>query len=123
MVCTTAPLELATTISLSSPRARSNAIMSPAGDHTGLESLRPRSSDTSGRTNSGSMCSSAPRDKGAKPAAAATRRIPPRTRTISRVLDLVAVAARRLARLHERRVALELAREEVEVLAPREARA
>src|SRR5688500_1598240 len=118
MVWTGAPAVRTTTISLSSPRERSNAIMSPAGDHTGFESLRPRSIGTSGRTNSGSMCSSA-----AAVHAAAARTTTLSARTSSRVLNLVAVAACRLPRLHEGRVGLELSREEVEILAPREARA
>src|SRR5688500_5169236 len=118
MVWTRAPFEATTTISLLSPRARSNAIMSPEGDHTGLESFRPRSIGTSGRTNSGSMCSSA-----CAAHAAAERTTTRRARTSSRVLDLVAIAARRLARLNESRIALELPREKVEVLAPRQARA
>src|SRR5262249_37091449 len=93
------------------------AIMSPEGDHTGFESLRPRSTGTSGRTNCGSISSSA-----AAASVAAARRRTPRARTSSLFLDLVAVTARRLAGLREGGVALELLGEEVEVLAPGEAR-
>src|SRR6267143_146092 len=122
MVWTMSPLRRTTTISLSSPRERSNASMSPAGDQTGFESLRPTAMGTSGRTNSGSTpagsaCSSA----NAGSAAAANKTS--RERTSSLFLDLVAVAARRLAGLHESGIRLELSREEVEILAPRQARA
>src|SRR5206468_10961407 len=121
MVWTTSPLRRTITISLSSPRERSNAIMSPTGDQTGLESLRPAAMGTSGRTNSGSTpagsaCSSA----NAGSAAAANKTS--RERTSSLFLDLGAVSARRLAGLHERGNTLELFRGEVEVLAPRPAR-
>src|SRR4030095_15184909 len=117
MVWTGAPSVRTTTISLSSPRERSNAIMSPEGDHTGFESLRPRSMRMSGRTNSGSISSAA-----AAGSAAAARMTTPRGRTNSLILDLVAVAARCIAGLREVRIAFELLREEVEVLAPGEAR-
>src|SRR5688572_26409363 len=122
MVCTMSPLKRTITISLLSPRERSNASISPAGDHTGFESLRPRAMGTSGRTNSGSIpvgaaCSSA------KAGSAAAARRTTRERTSSLFLDLVAVAARGLAGLHEGGITLELFREEVEVLAPRQARA
>src|SRR6266850_437844 len=122
MVWTMSPLRRTTTISLSSPRERSNASMSPAGDQTGFESLRPTAMGTSGRTNSGSSpagsaCSSA----NAGSAAAANKTS--RERTSSLFLDLVAVPARRLAGLHKSGIGLELFREEVEVLAPRQARA
>src|SRR6266850_1070520 len=122
MVWTMSPFRRTTTISLSSPRERSNASMSPAGDQTGFESLRPTAMGTSGRTNSGSSpagsaCSSA----NAGSAAAANKTS--RGRTSSLFLDLVAVPARRLAGLHESGIGLELFREEVEVLAPRQARA
>src|SRR2546426_11371017 len=122
MVWTTSPLRRTTKISLSSPRERSNASMSPTGDQTGFESLRPAATGTSGRTNSGSSpagsaCSSA----NAGSAAAANKTS--RERTSSLFLDLVAVPARRLAGLHESGIGLELFREEVEVLAPRQARA
>src|SRR5437667_2092743 len=119
MVWTMSPLRRTTKISLSSPRERSNASMSPTGDQTGFESLRPAATGTSGRTNSGSSpaCSSA----NAGSAAAANKTS--RERTSSLFLDLVAVAARRLAGLHESGIGLELFREEVEVLAPRQARA
>src|SRR5207249_7526344 len=122
MVWTMSPLRRTTKISLSSPRERSNASMSPTGDQTGFESLRPAATGTSGRTNSGSSpagsaCSSA----NAGSAAAANKTS--RERTSSLFLDLVAVSARRLAGLHESVNTLELFREEVEVLAPRQARA
>src|SRR5205814_915621 len=122
MVWTMSPLRRTTKISLSSPRERSNASMSPTGDQTGLESLRPAATGTSGRTNcgsapAGSACSSA----NAGSAAAANKTS--RERTSSLFLDLVAVSARRLAGLHESGNTLELFREEVEVLAPRQARA
>src|SRR5882762_1409537 len=127
-------------ISLLSPRERSSATMSPEGDHTGFESLRPRAIGTSGRTNSGSIPagspglaatgSSATAGKAATGNANATNRaISGRRRCItfgsarSGFLDLIAVPARPLPGLHEGRIALELFREEVEVLAPREARA
>src|SRR5262249_17050798 len=102
-------------ICLSSPRERSNAIMSPEGDHTGFESLRPRSTGTRGRTNCGSISSAA------AASAAAARRKTPRARTSSLFLDLVAVTARRLPGLREVRIALGLFGEEVEVLAQGEA--
>src|SRR6185369_3283743 len=117
MVWTGAPSARTTTISRSSPRERSKAIMSPEGDHTGFESLRPRSTGTSGCTNSGSI---SPCAAAANPAAA--NRTAPRARTSSLFLDLVAVAARCFTRLLEVRLALQLLREEVEVLAPGEAR-
>src|SRR5712691_8751256 len=132
------PLERTITISLLSPRERSNAIRSPEGDHTGFESLRPRAMGTSGRTNSGSIAagSPAPAATGSSAAAGnatATSRTTKGRRSCiafgpkcwprSRFLDLVAVPARRLAGLHEGRIALELFGEEVEVLSPREARA
>src|SRR5216684_582561 len=122
MVWTMSPLRRTITISLSSPRERSNAIMSPVGDQTGFESLRPAAMGTSGRTNcgstpAGSACSSA--NAGSAAAANSTSR----ERTSSLFLDLVAVPARRLAGLHESGNTLELSREEVEILAPRQARA
>src|SRR6266852_1755437 len=123
MVWTMSPLRRTITISLSSPRERSNAIMSPTGDQTGFESLRPAAMGTSGRTNcgstpAGSACSSA--NAGS---AAAANKTTSRERTSSLFLDLVAVPARRLAGLHEGGNTLELSREEVEILAPRQARA
>src|SRR6266849_218135 len=123
MVWTMSPLRRTITISLSSPRERSNAIMSPVGDQTGFESLRPAAMGTSGRTNcgstpAGSACSSA--NAGSAAAAANSTS---RERTSSLFLDLVAVPARRLAGLHESGNTLELSREEVEILAPRQARA
>src|SRR6267154_1829580 len=127
-------------ISLLSPRERSNATMSPEGDHTGFESLRPRAMGTSGRTNSGSIPAGSPAlaAAGSSPtagnaaagnASATNRAITERRRCIAfgpprlRFLDLIAVTARPLASLHEGRIGLELFREEVEVLSPREARA
>src|SRR6266480_3349064 len=134
------PLRRTIAISLLSPRERSNATMSPAGDHTGFESLRPRAMGTSGRMNSGSIPDVSPAlaASGSSPAAghatagkasATNRAIRGRLRCITfgparlRFLDLIAVSARPLASLHEGRIALELFREEVEVLSPREARA
>src|SRR3989337_1800468 len=117
MVCTRSPLARTITISLSSPRERSNAIMSPPGDHTGFESLRPTAMATSGRTNSGSTPAGSAASAGGASAANRTSR----ERTSSLFLDLAAVPERRLARLRESRMALELFREEVEVLAPRQA--
>src|SRR5882672_7468247 len=133
------PLTRTIAISLLSPRERSNATTSPAGDHTGFASLRPRAMGTSGRTNSGSIPAVSPAlaATGSSPAAghacagnasATNRAIKGRQRGIThsarlRFLDLIAVAARPFASLHEGRVALELFREEVEVLSPREARA
>src|SRR5687767_714058 len=114
MVCTRSPFVRTTTISLSSPRARSNAIMSPEGDHTGFESLRPRATGTRGRTYSGSMPTTGSSAHTGHAAAAARKR---RARTSSLFLDLLAVAQRRLARLRVGRMVLELLREEVEVLA------
>src|SRR6266853_782275 len=127
-------------ISLLSPRERSSATMSPVGDHTGFESLRPRAMGTSGRTNSGSIPAGSPElaatgssatagNAAAGNANATNRAIKGRQRCItfgsgrSGFLDLIAVTARPLPGLHEGRIALELFREEVEVLAPREARA
>src|SRR5712691_2696597 len=138
MVCTTSPLMRTIAISLLSPRERSNATRSPAGDHTGFESLRPRAMGTSGRTNSGSIPAGSPAAAGSSPtagnaaagnASATNRAITERRRCIAfgpprlRFLDLIAVTARPLASLHEGRIGLELFREEVEVLSPREARA
>src|SRR5947207_16029394 len=60
MVWTVSPLTRTIAISLLSPRERSNATMSPAGDHTGFESLRPRAMGTSGRTNTGSIPAGSP---------------------------------------------------------------
>src|SRR5687767_8599666 len=119
MVWTMSPLKRTITISLLSPRERSNASMSPAGDHTGFESLRPLAMGTSGRTNSGSTPAGSSANAGSAAAASKTTR----ERTSSLFLDLVAVAARRLAGLHEGGITLELFREEVEILAPRQARA
>src|SRR5258708_380936 len=125
-------------ISLLSPRERSSATMSPEGDHTGFESLRPRATGTSGRTNSGSISAgsselaatgSSASAGSAGNAIATNRAITGHQRCItfgsarSGFLDLIAVPARALAGLHEDRIALELFREEVEVLAPGEARA
>src|SRR4029077_13984586 len=122
-------------ISLLSPRESSNATRSPAGDHTGFESLRPRAMGTSGRTNSGSIPAGSPALTAAGSSAAAgnaiatSRAITGRQSCITfgaprlRFLDLIAVPARPFASLHEGRIALELFREEVEVLSPREARA
>src|SRR5882762_11248308 len=112
-------------ISLLSPRERSSATMSPEGDHTGFESLRPRAIGTSGRTNSGSIPagspglaatgSSATAGKAAAGNANATNRaISGLQRCItfgsarSGFLDLIAVTARTLPGLHEGRIALEL---------------
>src|SRR6266545_2018411 len=134
------PLERTIAISLLSPRERSNATSSPEGDHTGFESLRPRAMGTSGRTNSGSIPAGSPAlgaagsslaagNATAGNATATSRAIKGRKRGIafgsarSRLLDLIAVSASALASLREGRIALELFREEVEVLAPREARA
>src|SRR5882672_7729306 len=125
-------------ISLLSPRERSSATMSPEGDHTGFESLRPRATGTSGRTNSGSIpagsselaaTGSSASARNAGNAIATNRAITGHQRCItfgsarSGFLDLIAVPARALPGLHEDRTAFELFREEVEVLAPREARA
>src|SRR6266513_1218933 len=121
-------------ISLLSPRDRSKATTSPAGGHPGFESLRPRAMGTSGRTNSGSMPpgSAALAAAGSSPpagkATATNRAITGRQRGIthsarSGFLNLITVPARPLASLHKGRIALELFREEVEVLPPREARA
>src|SRR6266850_3734381 len=125
-------------ISLLSPRERSSATMSPEGDHTGFESLRPRATGTSGRTNSGSIpagsselaaTGSSASAGTAGNAIATNRAITGHQRCItfgsarSGFLDLIAVPARALPGLHEDRTAFELFREEVEVLAPREARA
>src|SRR5918992_2180437 len=122
MVWTSSPFARTTTISRSSPRERSKAIMSPEGDHTGLESLRPRSTRTSGRTYSGAMPGGSTSHCAAAGSVAAARKSVS-ARTGSRFLELVAVTARRGARLHVRGNAFELAREEVEVLAPGKARA
>src|SRR5712664_57322 len=122
MVWTMSPLKRTITISLLSPRERSNASMSPPGDHTGFESLRPPAIGTSGRTNSGSIAAgSAGSSANAGSAAAVSKTT--RKRTSSLFLNLIAVPARRLARLHEGGIAVELFREEIEVLAPRQARA
>src|SRR5256885_13244657 len=138
MVWTTSPLTRTIAISLLSPRERSNATRSPAGDHTGFESLRPRAMGTSGCTNSGSIPASPA--AGASSAAAGNAATAGQENATSRAsegrrvciafgparllfLDLIAVSARPLASLHEGRIALELFREEVEVLSPREARA
>src|SRR5713101_1556258 len=123
-------------ISLLSPRERSNATMSPEGDHTGFESLRPRAMGTSGRTNSGSIPTGSPglEATGSSPAptgnaTATSRVITERQRCIAfgsarlLFLDLIAVPSRPLASLHKGRIALELFREEVEILSPCEARA
>src|SRR5437867_3013784 len=138
MVWTTSPLTRTIAISLLSPRERSNATRSPAGDHTGFESLRPRAMGTSGRTNSGSIPAGSPAAGGSSAAAGkATAGHADATSKASEkrqvciafgparllFLDLIAVSARPLASLHEGRIALELFREEVEVLSPREARA
>src|SRR5437899_4682005 len=138
MVWTTSPLTRTIAISLLSPRERSNATRSPAGDHTGFESLRPRVMGTSGRTNSGSIPAGSPAAGGSSAAAGkATAGHADATSKASEkrqvciafgparllFLDLIAVSARPLASLHEGRIALELFREEVEVLSPREARA
>src|SRR5258708_20549015 len=126
-------------ISLLSPRERSNATRSPAGDHTGFESLRPRAMGTSGRTNSGSIPAGSPAlaAAGSSPtagnaaagnASATNRAITERRRCIAfgpprlRFLDLIAVTARPPASLHERRTGLELFRAEVQLLSPRAAR-
>src|ERR1041385_3143780 len=137
MVWTTSPLTRTIAISLLSPRERSNATMSPAGDHTGFESLRPRAMGTSGRTNSGSIPASPAAGGSSAAAGNATAGQANATSRASEgrqvgiacgparllCLDLIAVSARPLASLHEGRIALELFREEVEVLTPREARA
>src|SRR5437867_5351804 len=138
MVWTTSPLTRTIAISLLSPRERSNATRSPAGDHTGFESLRPRAMGTSGRTNSGSIPAGSPAAGGSSAAAGkATAGHADATSKASEkrqvciafgparllFLDLIAVSARPLASLHEGRIALELFREEVEVFSPREARA
>src|SRR5467141_1371537 len=137
MVWTTSPLMRTIAISLLSPRERSNATRSPAGDHTGFESLRPRAMGTSGRTNSGSIPAGSPAAGGSSAAAGsatvghanATNRASERRQWCiafgaARLLflDLIAVPSRPLASLHESRIALELFREEVEILSPREAR-
>src|SRR6267143_103558 len=138
MICTMSPFARTIAISLLSPRERSSAIMSPEGDHTGFESLRPRAMGTSGRMNSGSIPAGSPAlavtgssatAGNAGDAIATNRAIKGRQRCItsgsarSGFLDLIAVPARSLPGLHEGRIALELFREEVEVFAPREARA
>src|SRR5713101_8336234 len=141
MVWTMSPFVRTIAISLLSPRERSNATRSPVGDHTGFESLRPRAMGTSGRTNSGSIpacspalgaaagSSAAAGNATAGNATATSRAIKGRERCIAfvsarlRLLDLIAVPARSLASLHKGRIALELFREEVEILSPREARA
>src|SRR6266571_2380762 len=136
MVWTMSPLMRTIAISLLSPRERSNATTSPAGDHTGFESLRPRAMGTSGRTNSGSIPAGSPglEATGSSPAptgntTATSRVITGRRRCIAfgaarlLFLDLIAVPSRPLAGLHKSRIALELFREEVEILSPREARA
>src|SRR5712691_2553658 len=123
MVWTMSPLRRTITISLSSPRERSNAIMSPTGDQTGFESLRPAAMGTSGRTNSGSTPAGSACSSANAGSAAAANKTTSRERTSSLFLDLVAVPARRLAGLHEGGNTLELSREEVEILAPRQARA
>src|SRR6266853_3915587 len=138
MVWTMSPLTRTIAISLLSPRERSNATRSPAGDHTGFESLRPRAMGTSGRTNSGSIPAGSPAAGGSSAAAgnatvghanATNRASEGRQWCIafgparSGFLDLIAVSARALASLHEGRIDFELFREEVEVLSPREARA
>src|SRR5712691_2539853 len=138
MVWTASPFTRTIAISLLSPRERSNATMSPAGDHTGFESLRPLAMGTSGRTNSGSIPAGSPVAGGSSAAAGnATVGHANATNRASEghqwciafgparllFLDLIAVAARALASLHEGRIALELFREEVEVLSPRETRA
>src|SRR5882762_5653367 len=133
MVWTTSPLMRTIAISLLSPRERSNATRSPAGDHTGFESLRPRAMGTSGRTNSGSIPAGSPAAGGSSAAAgnatARSRASERRQMCIAfgpgrlLFLDLIAVPARPLASLHEGRIAFELFREEVEVLSPGEARA
>src|SRR5256885_394569 len=138
MVWTTSPLTRTIAISLLSPRERSNATRSPAGDHTGFESLRPRAMGTSGLTNSGSIPPGSPAAGGSSAAAgsatAGHANATSRAREERQVciafgsarllfLDLISVPARALASLHEGRIAFELFREEVEVLPPREARA
>src|SRR6266850_6183143 len=126
MVWTMSPLRRTITISLSSPRERSNAIMSPTGDQTGFESLRPAAMGTSGRTNCGSTPAGPAGSAGSSAnagSAATANKTTSRERTSSLFLDLVAVPARRLAGLHEGGNTLELSREEVEILAPRQARA
>src|SRR6266853_549127 len=138
MICTTSPFARTIAIYLLSPRERSSATMSPEGDHTGFESLRPRAMGTSGRTNSGSIpagsselaATGSSASAGSAGNAIATNRASTgHQRCItfgsarSGFLDLIAVAARALPGLREDRIALELFREEVEVLAPGEARA
>src|SRR6266853_6410396 len=136
MICTTSPFARTIAIYLLSPRERSSATMSPEGDHTGFESLRPRAMGTSGRTNSGSIpagsselaATGSSASAGSAGNAIATNRASTgHQRCItfgsarSGFLDLIAVAARALPGLREDRIALELFREEVEVLAPGEA--
>src|SRR5438552_3056957 len=137
MVWTVSPLTRTIAISLLAPRERSNATRSPAGDHTGFESLRPRAMGTSGRTNSGSIpaspapggSSAAAGNATASQANATSRASEGRQVCIafgpaqSLFLDLIAVSARPLTSLHEGGIAFELFREEVEILSPREARA
>src|SRR5213594_3881781 len=138
MVWTVSPLTRTIAISLLSPRERSKATISPAGDHTGFESLRPRAMGTSGRTNSGSIPAGSPAAGGTSAAAgkvtvghanATNRASEGRQWCIAfgqarlRFLDLIAVSAGPLASLHEGGIAFELFREEVEVFPPREARA
>src|SRR5882762_7801065 len=135
MICTMSPFARTIAISLLSPRERSSATISPEGDHTGFESLRPRAMGTSGRTNSGSIPAGSPglEATGSSPAptgnaTATSRVITGRRRCIAfgaarlLFLDLIAVPSRPLASLHKGRSALELFREEVEILSPREAR-
>src|SRR2546426_8098588 len=136
MIGTMSPFARAIGISLLSPREGSNATMSAVGDHTGFEWLRPRAMGTSGRTTSGSTPAGSPglEATGSSPAptgnaTATSRVITGRRRCIvfgaARLLflDLIAVSSRPLASLHKSRIALELFREEVEILSPREARA
>src|SRR6266849_3332437 len=120
MIWTISPFARTIAISLLSPRERSSATMSPEGDHTGFESLRPRAMGTSGRTNSGSIPAGSPElavtgsSATAGNAIATNRAIKGRQRYItfgsarSGFLDLIAVPARPLPGLHEGRIAFEL---------------
>src|SRR5258706_16048391 len=133
MVWTTSPLMRTIAISLLSPRERSNATRSPAGDHTGFESLRPRAMGTSGRTNSGSIPAGSPAAGGSSAAAgnATAGHANARGRASERsqmgiafgpggllFLDLIAGPARPLPSLPEGRIAFQLFREEVEGPSP-----
>src|SRR6266853_1484648 len=116
-----------------------NAIWSRAGDQCAcpsfslwvvMRAMRPSGSIPAGSPALAAAGSSPTAGNAAAGNASATNRaITERRRCIAfgpprlRFLDLIAVTARPLASLHEGRIGLELFREEVEVLSPREARA